>query len=159
MGDHGRVTTDDTSPQPDERPQEELDAFDLDHDGEISLVESERARLGIIDARLEEIARNPAVFKSESAMRHAVARAEVLSRGYLVARRAHWSRLLSQLLGGLGATVGYLLVVGSDGAARHDPHPRRRAETRNRLLHRRQSFLHQTVNLLVLVQFFQVFVL
>ncbi len=56
MGDHGRVTTDDTSPQPDERPQEELDAFDLDHDGEISLVESERARLGIIDARLEEIA-------------------------------------------------------------------------------------------------------
>ena len=66
-------------------------------------------------AWLEEIARNPAVFKSESAMRHAVARAEVLSRGYLVARRAHWSRLLSQLLGGLGLQVvagGALLGIG-----------------------------------------------
>jgi hypothetical protein len=34
----------------------ELEAFDLDHDGKISLVERERARLGIVDARLEEIA-------------------------------------------------------------------------------------------------------
>ncbi|MFN8021065.1 MAG: hypothetical protein U0Q03_05995 [Acidimicrobiales bacterium] len=48
--------TDPTTPHEHERPQEELDAFDLDHDGDISLVESERARLGIIDARLEEIA-------------------------------------------------------------------------------------------------------
>lgn len=66
-------------------------------------------------AWLEEIARNPAVFKSESAMRYAVARAEVLSRGYLVARRAHWSRLLTQLLGGLGLQVvagGALLGIG-----------------------------------------------
>lgn len=39
-----------------QRPAEELDAFDLDHDGKISLVESERARLGVVDARLEEIA-------------------------------------------------------------------------------------------------------
>lgn len=66
-------------------------------------------------AWLEEIARNPALFKSESGMRHAVARAEVLSRDYLVARRAHWSRLLSQLLGGLGLQVitgGALLGIG-----------------------------------------------
>ena len=40
----------------DEPTDEELAAFDLDHDGKISIVESERARLGIVDARLEEIA-------------------------------------------------------------------------------------------------------
>ncbi len=34
----------------------ELAAFDLDGDGKISMVEAERARLGLIDARLEEIA-------------------------------------------------------------------------------------------------------
>ena len=40
----------------DEPTAEELEAFDLDQDGKISLVESERARLGVVDARLEEIA-------------------------------------------------------------------------------------------------------
>lgn len=34
----------------------ELAAYDLDGDGKISMVESERARLGLVDARLEEIA-------------------------------------------------------------------------------------------------------
>jgi hypothetical protein len=34
----------------------ELDAYDLDGDGKISVLESERARLGLVDARLEEIA-------------------------------------------------------------------------------------------------------
>ena len=34
----------------------ELAAYDLDEDGKISLIESERARLGLVDARLEEIA-------------------------------------------------------------------------------------------------------
>jgi hypothetical protein len=34
----------------------ELAAYDLDGDGTISLVEHERARLGLVDARLEEIA-------------------------------------------------------------------------------------------------------
>ncbi len=53
--------TDSPDQQPTDEPTaaptaEELEAFDLDHDGKISLVESERARLGIIDARLEEIA-------------------------------------------------------------------------------------------------------
>ncbi len=34
----------------------ELEAYDLDGDGKISIVEAERARLGLLDARLEEIA-------------------------------------------------------------------------------------------------------
>lgn len=34
----------------------ELDTYDLDGDGKISVIESERARLGLVDARLEEIA-------------------------------------------------------------------------------------------------------
>lgn len=49
--------TDASDQQPTDEPTaEELEAFDLDHDGKISIVESERARLGIVDARLEEIA-------------------------------------------------------------------------------------------------------
>ena len=34
----------------------ELETFDLDGDGTVSVVEAERARLGLVDARLEEIA-------------------------------------------------------------------------------------------------------
>lgn len=34
----------------------ELETYDLDGDGKISVVEAERARLGLVDARLEEIA-------------------------------------------------------------------------------------------------------
>lgn len=37
------------------------EAFDLDEDGKVSIVEAERARLGIIDARLEEIAQEDGV--------------------------------------------------------------------------------------------------
>ena len=33
----------------------ELAAFDLDGDGKISLIEAERARLGVVDARLAEL--------------------------------------------------------------------------------------------------------
>jgi hypothetical protein len=44
-------TGDDLTPD-----EAELAAFDLDGDGKISLIEAERARLGLIDARLEEIA-------------------------------------------------------------------------------------------------------
>jgi hypothetical protein len=39
----------------------ELDAYDLDHDGKISIVEAERARLGLVDARLEELAEHDGV--------------------------------------------------------------------------------------------------
>ena len=37
----------------------ELEAFDLDHDGKISITEDARARLGIVDARLEELSHEP----------------------------------------------------------------------------------------------------
>jgi len=42
--------------EPTESTDDELAAYDLDHDGKISVVEGERARLGLVDARLEEIA-------------------------------------------------------------------------------------------------------
>ena len=35
---------------------DETAAYDLDGDGEVSTVEAERARLGVVDAKLEEIA-------------------------------------------------------------------------------------------------------
>lgn len=66
-------------------------------------------------AWLEEIARSPALFKSEAAMCHAVTRAELLARAYLTARRAHFARLVRQLIGGLGLQViasAALLGVG-----------------------------------------------
>ena len=34
----------------------ELETYDLDHDGEIGVIDHERARLGLVDARMEEIA-------------------------------------------------------------------------------------------------------
>jgi hypothetical protein len=34
----------------------ELETYDLDGDGEIGVIDHERARLGLVDARLEEIA-------------------------------------------------------------------------------------------------------
>ncbi len=66
-------------------------------------------------AWLEEVARSPVMFKSEAAMRHAVTRAELLARAYLTARRAHFARLVRQLIGGLGLQViasAALLGVG-----------------------------------------------
>lgn len=50
-----------SSPKQDPNTEEsadatQLDAYDLDGDGKISILESERARLGLVDARLEEIA-------------------------------------------------------------------------------------------------------
>ena len=41
---------------PEHVTDEQVEAYDLDGDGKISLIENERARLGIIDARLEQIA-------------------------------------------------------------------------------------------------------
>jgi hypothetical protein len=38
-----------------------LDAYDLDEDGKISVIESERARLGLVDARMEELAEEPGI--------------------------------------------------------------------------------------------------
>lgn len=43
--------------QPDDSAEAaQLAAYDLDHDGKISLVEDARARLGIVDAHMEEVA-------------------------------------------------------------------------------------------------------
>jgi hypothetical protein len=67
MTDEPTTPADQDHPEPDEgivQPvgspehltEEQLEAYDLDGDGKISLVENERARLGIIDARLEQIA-------------------------------------------------------------------------------------------------------
>ena len=40
---------------------EEVDAYDLDDDGKISLTEMGRAKIGIVDARLEQIAERDGV--------------------------------------------------------------------------------------------------
>jgi hypothetical protein len=55
MTDEGEIPAEatDDGPTPDEL---NLETFDLDGDGKISVIEAERARLGLIDARLEEIA-------------------------------------------------------------------------------------------------------
>lgn len=46
----------DQKPEPTE---EDLETYDLNDDGKVSMIELERARLGAIDARLEEIAEEP----------------------------------------------------------------------------------------------------
>jgi hypothetical protein len=38
-----------------------LDPYDLDEDGKVSLIEAERGRLGIVDARMEELAEEPGI--------------------------------------------------------------------------------------------------
>lgn len=44
------------SADPDSATDAQLEAYDLDGDGHISLIENERARLGIVDAKLERMA-------------------------------------------------------------------------------------------------------
>ena len=55
--------TKDPSKSTDPTPEEalELDTYDLNHDGTISPVEGARATLGLVDARLEEIAEGDGV--------------------------------------------------------------------------------------------------
>ena len=55
MTDENEISTEPTDD--DETPDElDLETYDLDGDGKISAIEAERARLGLVDARLEEIA-------------------------------------------------------------------------------------------------------
>jgi hypothetical protein len=55
MADESETTAGPTDDEP--TPEElELETYDLDGDGEIGVIDHERARLGLIDARLEEIA-------------------------------------------------------------------------------------------------------
>ena len=55
-GNTGPMSDDVNTPDPGEPDEVEVEAFDLNDDGKISVVEAERARLGVVDARLEEIA-------------------------------------------------------------------------------------------------------
>jgi len=51
-------TPDDTTPPetPEGDDELRLETYDLDHDGKVSALENVRAELGVLDARLEEIA-------------------------------------------------------------------------------------------------------
>lgn len=49
-----------------------VDAYDLDDDGKISLIEQERARLGVVDARLEEIAEGDGLIAKIADVTHKV---------------------------------------------------------------------------------------
>jgi hypothetical protein len=59
------ATTSDLDEDPNEFDEEDeavqLEAFDLDHDGKVSIIEDARVRLGMIDASLEEHAKEPGV--------------------------------------------------------------------------------------------------
>ena len=41
--------------------EDQLEAYDVDHDGKISILENERARLGIVDAKLEELSEHDGI--------------------------------------------------------------------------------------------------
>lgn len=82
-------------------------------------LEESHAKYAVL-AWLEELARVPPVFKSRVGAGAAAERAELLSQVYIGARRAHFSRVLVQLGGGLGLQVlasvallgvgGYLVI-------------------------------------------------
>ena len=59
MTDENEISTDptDATDSTDEEltPEEEIEPFDLDDDGKVSIIEADRARLGLLDARMEEI--------------------------------------------------------------------------------------------------------
>ena len=57
--DNGEPTADALEQVENDDKAVQLDAYDLDHDGKFSVVEDARANLGIVDARLEEIAEEP----------------------------------------------------------------------------------------------------
>lgn len=50
----------------------ELEAFDIDHDGHIGVLDSERARLGVVDARLEEVAQEGGIVGKIAEVAHKV---------------------------------------------------------------------------------------
>ncbi len=51
-----------TEPAPDETDEElDLVSYDLNDDGKISPLEGARAELGLVDARLEELAEEPGI--------------------------------------------------------------------------------------------------
>jgi len=60
-----------SEPNP-EPTKEDLETYDLNDDGKISLSEVERARLGAIDARLEERAEEPGIRGKIAGLAHKV---------------------------------------------------------------------------------------
>lgn len=67
-------------------------------------------------AWLEELAGNPTTFRSESAARVSLEKADALARDWLDARRAHWRILFRQLLALLGfQAVASALLLGVGG--------------------------------------------
>ncbi|HUS43531.1 MAG TPA: hypothetical protein VMY16_12775 [Ilumatobacteraceae bacterium] len=50
----------------------EVDAYDLDDDGKISLAEMGRAKIGIVDARLEQIAEHDGITGKVAGAAHKV---------------------------------------------------------------------------------------
>jgi hypothetical protein len=55
MTDENEISTE-LSDENETQDELDLETYDLDGDGKISTIEAERARLGLVDARLEEIA-------------------------------------------------------------------------------------------------------
>jgi hypothetical protein len=59
-----------------------LDAYDLDEDGKVSIIEGARAQLGVVDARLEQLGEHPGVVgKVAEAAHHLVDRLDNDDRG------------------------------------------------------------------------------
>ena len=58
--------------EPESATPEQLEAYDLDEDGKISLMENERARLGIVDARLEELAEEDGITGAVAGAAHKI---------------------------------------------------------------------------------------
>jgi hypothetical protein len=66
-------TTDAPNAPGDATPAEEearIEAFDLDHDGKVSYVEGARAQLGVVDARLEEVAKEGGIMGKAAETAH-----------------------------------------------------------------------------------------
>lgn len=60
-------------PADDLTPEElELETFDVDGDGKIGVIDAERARLGLIDARLEQIADDGGLAGSLAGAAHSI---------------------------------------------------------------------------------------
>jgi len=52
--------------------EDQLEAYDIDGDGKISIIENERARLGIVDAKLEELAEHDGITGAVAGAAHKI---------------------------------------------------------------------------------------
>lgn len=73
VGNTGVMTTNRPgSDEPNTPDEAELEAFDADHDGHIGVLDQERARLGIVDAELEQAAQEGGVKGKLAELAHKV---------------------------------------------------------------------------------------